>query len=48
MNIKLIIGIIIFIICCILAFLIPLALPGSSIRDKLNDCEGGICPVPDK
>ena len=48
MNVKLIIGIIIFIICCILAFLIPLAPSGSSIRDELNDCEGGICPVPDK
>jgi hypothetical protein len=49
MDTKLIIGIIILIICCILAFLIPLAPPGSSIQDELkNNCDGGICPPPDE
>jgi hypothetical protein len=42
---KLIIGIIILIICCILAFLIPISPPGDSIK---NDCEGGICPFPEE
>jgi len=37
MDTKLIIGIIILIICCILAFLIPSAF-------KNNNCEGGVCP----
>ena len=40
MDTKLIIGIIILIICCILAFLIPRFWSGN------NSCEGGICPVP--
>jgi len=45
---KLIIGIIILIICCILAFLISFSPPGSSIQDELkNTCEDGICPAPD-
>ena len=48
MDTELIIGIIILIICCILAFLIPFSPPGSSIKDELNDCEDGICPVPDE
>jgi len=43
MDTKLIIGIVILIICCVLAFLIPLSPPGSNIK---NDCEGGICPPP--
>ena len=42
-NTKLIIGIIILIVCCFLAFLV--------IRfwsDPGIDCEGEICPAPDK
>ena len=38
MNIKLIIGIIILIICCVLAFLIS--------KFWINNCKGGICPAP--
>jgi len=38
MNAKLIIGILILIICCILAFLIP--------KFWVNNCKGGICPAP--
>jgi len=41
MNIKLIIGIIILVICCILAFMIPHYWPGN------NDCEGEICGPPE-
>lgn len=41
MNIKLIIGIAILIICCLLAFMIPHFWSG-------NDCEGGVCPVPEE
>ena len=37
---KLIIGIIILIICCILAFLIPKLWLGN------DNCKGGICPAP--
>jgi len=40
MDTKLIIGIIILIICCILAFLIPIFWLES------NNCSGGICPAP--
>ena len=40
MSTKLIIGIIILIICCALAFLIPFS------WQEHNDCEGGICPAP--
>ena len=36
MNIKLFVGTIIFILCCILAFLIPNAF-------KTDDCEDGVC-----
>ena len=38
MDTKLIIGIIILIICCILAFLIP--------KFWVNNCGDGICPAP--
>jgi len=38
-NWKITIGIIIFIICCILAFLIPKVWVN-------NNCEGGVCPPP--
>ena len=44
MDPKLIIGIIILIICCILAFLIPLAPPGEIIIQD-DGCDG-ICPPP--
>jgi len=37
---KLIIGIIVLIICCILAFLIPIS------WQEHNNCKGGICPAP--
>jgi len=40
MNTRLIIGIIILSISCLLAFLIP------RFWSKGNDCEGGICPLP--
>jgi hypothetical protein len=40
MNTRLIIGIIILILCCVLAFLIPKFGLGN------NDCEGGVCPPP--
>jgi len=40
MDTKLIIGIIILIICCILAFLIP------RLWLKNDNCEGRICPAP--
>lgn len=40
MNTKLIVGVIILIICCILAFLVP-----ALWMDK-NDCKGGICLAP--
>jgi len=40
MGTKLIIGIAILIICCILAFLIPFS------WQEHNNCEGRICPAP--
>jgi len=44
-NARLIIGIIILIICCILAFLIPFSPPGEIIIQ--DDCEGGVCDPPE-
>jgi len=44
-NAKLIIGIIILIICCILAFLIPLAPPGKIIIQD-DSCNDEVCPPP--
>lgn len=46
MDTKLIIGIFILIICCILAFLIPLDPPGKIIIQ--DNCKSGICPAPEK
>ena len=45
MDTKLIIGIVILIICCMLAFLIPFSPPGEIIIQ--DDCEGGVCGPPE-
>ena len=47
MDTKLIIGIIILIVCCILAFLIPLAPPGEIVIQD-NGCNGGVCDPPEE